>query len=130
MEKHYPVLRIIGAIYKVAGIVIAVATLLSAIGFCGMSLLSGTALESTFRNLPGGVQGPGQGFGLLGGVVGGVLVSLVMILFGGIYAVTVYALGEAVSLLIALEENTRRTAHLLQHSQHEHHEAQAAPPLV
>jgi hypothetical protein len=127
MDKHFPILRIIGTIYKVVGIIIAVVTLLSAIGFCGMSVLGGTAMESTLRNLPGGVQGPGQGFGLLGGVVGGVVVSLVMILFGGIYAVTIYALGEAVSLLIALEENTRRTA-LLLHSQHEHHEAPAAPP--
>jgi len=131
MDKHYPVLRIVGTIYKVVGIIIAVGTLLSAIGFCGMSVLSGTAMESTLRNLPGGIQGPGQGFGLLGGVVGGVLVSLMMILFGGIYAVTVYALGEAVYLLIALEENMRHTAVLLLHSeheQHEHPEALVAPP--
>ena len=130
MDKHYPVLRIVGTIYKVVGIIIAVGTLLSAIGFCGMSVLGGSAMESTLRNLPGGVQGPGQGFGLLGGVVSGVVVSLVMILFGGIYAVTVYALGEAVYLLIAMEENTRRTAVLLLHSQHEHEhpEALEAPP--
>jgi hypothetical protein len=56
-----------------------------------------------------------------------VLLSLMIILGGGIYAVTTYALGEAVYLLIALEENTRRTA-LLLHSQHEHPEALVPPP--
>jgi hypothetical protein len=102
MEKHFKVLRIVGTVYKVVGIIIAVVTLLSALGFCGMSVL--------------------------GGVVGGVLFSLVIILGGGIYAVTIYALGEAVYLLIALEENTRRTAALLLHSEHEHHEALVPPP--
>ena len=131
MDKHYPVLRIVGTIYKVVGIIIAVVTLLSALGFCGMSVLGSSIMGSALNNLPGNTQGLGQGFGLLGGVVGGVLGSLVMILLGGIYAVTVYALGEAVYLLIALEENTRHTAVLplhSEHEQHEHPEALVAPP--
>ena len=127
MEKRFTILRIVGTIYKVVGIIIAVVTLLSALGFCGMSVLGGSAMESVLNNLPGGAGGQGQGLGLLGGVVGGVLFSLAIILSGGIYAVTIYALGEAVYLLIALEENTRRTA-LLLHSQHEHPEA-VVPPL-
>jgi len=127
MEKRFTILRIVGTIYKVVGIIIAVVTLLSALGFCGMSVLGGSAMESVLNNLPGGAGGQGQGLGLLGGVVGGVLFSLAIILSGGIYAVTIYALGEAVYLLIALEENTRRTA-LLLHSQHEHPEALVPPP--
>ncbi|MDP2989497.1 MAG: hypothetical protein Q8O57_02900 [Kiritimatiellota bacterium] len=127
MEKHFKVLRIVGRVYKVMGIIMAVVTLLSALGFCGMSVLGGSAMESALKNLPVNTLGQGQGFGLLGGVVGGVLLSLAIILSGGIYAVTTYALGEAVYLLIALEENTRRTA-LLLHSQHEHREALVPPP--
>jgi hypothetical protein len=127
MEKRFKILRIVGTVYKVVGIIIAVVTLLSALGFCGMSVLGGSAMQGVLNNMPGKTQGLGQGFGLLGGVVGGVLFSLVIILFGAIYAVTIYALGEAVYLLIALEENTRRTA-LLLHSQHEHLEALVPPP--
>jgi hypothetical protein len=126
MEKRFRVLRIVGSIYKVIGIIIAVVTLLSALGFCGMSVLGGSALANFLKQVPGNTQG--QGAGLLGGVVGGVLFSLVIIITGAIYAVTTYALGEAVYLLIDLEENTRHTAVLLLHSQHEHHEAPAPPP--
>lgn len=122
MEKHFKVLRIVGSVYKVVGIILLVVTLLSALGFCGMSVLGGSAMESALKNLPGNTLGQGQGFGLLGGV----LLSLMIILGGGIYAVTTYALGEAIYLLIALEENTRRTA-LLLHSQHEHPEALVPP---
>jgi hypothetical protein len=114
-------------VYKVIGIILLVVTLLSALSFCGMSVLGGTAMESILKQVPGNTQGQSQGFGLLGGVVGGVLLSLAIILGGGIYAVTTYALGEAVYLLIALEENTRRTA-LLLHSQHEHPEVLVPPP--
>ncbi len=128
MEKRFKILRIVGTVYKVVGIIIAVITLLSALGFCGMSVLGGGAMERVLSTLPGNTQGQGQGFGLLGGVVGGMLFSLVIILSGGIYAVTTYALGEAVYLLIALEENTRHTAVLLLHSQHEHPEALVPPP--
>jgi hypothetical protein len=127
MEKRFKVLRIVGSVYKVVGIILLVVTLLSALGLCGMSVLGGSAMESVLNNLPGSTQGQGQGLGLLGGVVGGMLFSLGIILSGGIYAVTIYALGEAVYLLIALEENTRRTA-LLLHSQQEHPEALVLPP--
>jgi hypothetical protein len=37
-----------------------------------------------------------------------------ILLYGGITAITTYALGEGVYLFIGLEENTRVTAELLQ----------------
>ena len=111
MEKRFKVLRFIGSVYKIVGIIIGVITILSALGFCLMSILSGTAFESVIQSL--NPNGGGQGLGFLGGVAGGLVFSLVIILGGGIYAVTVYALGEAVYLLIALEENTRHTAVML-----------------
>jgi len=111
MEKHFKVLRFVGTVYKIVGIVIGAFTLLSALGFCVTSILGGTAFENVLQGLnPGGGV---QGIGLLGSVVGGVIVSLIIIIGGGIYAISVYALGEAVYLLIALEENTRHTAAML-----------------
>jgi len=111
MEKHFKVLRFIGSVYKIVGIIIGAITILSALGFCLTSILGGTAFESALQSL--NPNGGGQGLGILGGVVGGMILSLVIILSGGIYAVSVYALGEAVYLLIALEENTRHTAAML-----------------
>jgi hypothetical protein len=129
MEKRFKILRFVGSFYKVVGIIIGAITIISALGFCILSVVSGTATESIIHGL--NPNGGGQGFGILGGVVGGLIVSLLIILGGGIYAVTLYALGEAVYLLIALEENTRHSAAML-HRQLEYEHPQpviaAAPP--
>ncbi len=71
-------------------------------------MLGGAALDSLSREFGG--RGAG---GLFGGVLGGLLTSGLVILYGGGMAVTLYAFGEGVSLLLALEENTRLTAQLL-----------------
>jgi hypothetical protein len=127
MEKRFKILRFVGSFYKVVGIIIAAITIISALGFCVLSVVSGTATESIIRGL--NPNGGGQGFGILGGVVGGLIVSLLIILGGGIYAVTTYALGETVYLLIALEENTRHTASmLLRQFEREHPEPILSPP--
>jgi hypothetical protein len=127
MEKRFKVLRFVGSVYKILGIIIGAITILSALGFCLTSILGGSALASTLQGL--NPNGGGQGLGVLGGVVGGVIVSLVTILLGGIYAVTIYALGEAVYLLIALEENTHLTAAMLHKEWFDHPQPLApAPP--
>jgi hypothetical protein len=105
MEKRYGVLRIIATIYKVLGILIGIASVLGALGICGLSAIGGAAA----RSFEGGPNAAG-------GIVGGVLAGLVVILGGAIYSLTLYALGDGISLLLALEENTRLTAALLQQS--------------
>jgi hypothetical protein len=122
MEKHFKVLRFIGSVYKIVGIIIAAITILSALGICGVSILGGTASETILQSL--NPNGGSQGLGIVGGLVGGIVISLIIIIGGGIYAISIYALGEAVYLLIALEENTRRTAALL------HHHVEAEPPAL
>jgi hypothetical protein len=126
MEKRFKVLRFIGSVYKIVGIIIGAITILSALGFCVTSILGGPALESALQSL--NPNGGGQGLGILGGVVGGVILSLVIILIGGIYAVTIYALGEAVYLLIALEENTHLTAAMLHKEWFDHPQPVAPVP--
>jgi len=111
MEKHFRVLRLIGTIYKIVGIVVGAFTILSALGICVTSVVGGTAFENILQGL--NPNGGGTGLGILGGVLGGVIASLIIIIGGGIYAISIYALGEAVYLLIAMEENTRRTAGML-----------------
>ena len=105
MEKRYRVLRIIGTVYKVLGAIVAVLTVLSVIGMCLASLLGGAAMDRFARDtgLPG----------FIAGFAGATVFAIGAIVWGGSLAVTLYALGEGVSLLLALEENTRATATLL-----------------
>jgi hypothetical protein len=108
VPKRFGVLRFIGGFYKVVGIIIAVITLLSALGFCLTSVLGTSILGGVMQQL-----GNGSSMPLLagaGGVLAGVIGSLVMIIFGSIGALGLYAIGELIFLLIALEENTRVTS--------------------
>ena len=127
MEKHFRVLRFVGTVYKIVGIIVGAFTLLGALGICLTSILGGTAFENVLQTLP---NGGGQGLGILGGVLGGVIASLIIIIGGGIYAISIYALGEGVYLLIALEENTRRTAAMLHKEWFDHPESSAAPHVA
>jgi hypothetical protein len=110
MEKRYAALRIIGTVYKVLGGITGVITLLLVITICGSSVLGGAALDSLSRDF--GADG-GIG-GLFSGILGGLILSVVTIIYGGATAVTLFALGEGVYLLLALEENTRTTSLLLE----------------
>lgn len=110
MEKRYAALRIVGNIYKVLGIIAAVLTVVAVLAICGTSVLGGAALDSMGRQFG---QDLGGG-GVFGGVLGGVILSVVAVVYGGIIALTLYAFGEMVYLLVALEENTRLTALMLQ----------------
>lgn len=107
MERRYRALRIIGTIYKILGIIIGALTLLSILGFCATSLLGvgSAALSRDASTFFGGA---------FGGTVGVAIFSVFAVLYGGGLAVTMYAFGEGVDLFIALEENTRRTAALLE----------------
>jgi hypothetical protein len=108
MEKRYNALRTIATIYKVAGIIILILTIISILGICATSVLGGTMFNRFSRDygyIPSGT---------IGGVLGGLIASLISILTGGGLALTLYATGEGIYLLLAMEENTRATAALLQ----------------
>jgi hypothetical protein len=111
MEQRFRVLRIISTIYKVLGGLAALLTVIIIIGGCLTSIFGGAVLGSLFN-------GRGGGSGLLGGVVGGLIqafiVAVISLIYGGGAAVTLYAFGEGIELVLSLEENTRTTATLLQ----------------
>ena len=108
MNRRFVILRTIATIYKVLGIISAVLTLISIIGLCATTVLGGAFLGSFYVEF-----GIGSGVNLVGGAVGGIIVALITLLSGGGAALTFYAMGEGIYLLIALEENTRATAALL-----------------
>jgi len=95
--NRYPVLRVIALIYKVLAVILAVLTVLGAcsVPFMGRSLFRGAGLED---------------------VVGGLITGLVLLIYGGMIALFLYATGEAITLLMDIEANTRITAELLERS--------------
>lgn len=110
MEKRYKALRFIGTLYKVLGIIMLSVTVLVVIGICGMSIIGGAVFENFSREFGRDAQFTG----FFGSAFGGLIFSLVVILYGGIISLTTYAFGEGIYLLLAMEENTRSSATLLQ----------------
>lgn len=108
MEKRYVALRTVGTIYRVLGIIAGCITVIAVLGTCISSVVGGGLMGSLSN------QYYYQGASFLGGVFGGLLMSFFILLYGGIMSLTLFAAGEGVYLLLALEENTRLTAELLQ----------------
>jgi hypothetical protein len=106
MEKRYHALRTIANIYRVIGYIILVLTILAVIATCAISVISGAVIESAVNNV--GVNTSGTGLG--GSLFIGFLTALGIIIYGGILGLSLVAMGEGIYLLISVEENTRRTA--------------------
>jgi len=107
MTKKFGFLRFIAGFYKTLGIIVAILTVLGAIG----ALLSGILGGAAFQSL-------GSDFGLqdtaaLSGILGGVGLAVAVFLGGALAAICQFAIGEAIMVFLAIEENTRATAGLL-----------------
>jgi len=112
MAKKYVAMRTLGGIYRVFGIIVALITLLVGTSLCATSVLGGAAIDDFNRSV-----------GLytnIAGITGGLGVGLVLaglaVLYGGLMTVLFFAVAEGLSLLIALEDNTRRTASMLENT--------------
>lgn len=103
MEKRYRALRIVGTLYKILGGIVLVVAIVSAIGICLAGILGGQALADFNRDFGTGLNTVGA----FGGVVGGIVSGLAFLIGGGIGGLTLFATGEAIYLLIDIEENTR-----------------------
>jgi hypothetical protein len=98
MEKKYTILRVIATLYKIAGVLIALGTVLMVV----ITIIGGAASSSTLRQ-----------YGVDGGPLFAVIGAIFVFISGSLGALGIYAIGEALYLLIGLEENTRFTAILL-----------------
>jgi len=107
MSKKFGILRFIGTIYKIIGVILGVIAVLAALGVCLGSFLGGAALSDLSQALGT------QNIGFLG-PIGGIITGLAILIGVGIAAISQYAIGEAIFLFIAVEENTRATAAFLQ----------------
>ena len=107
MKKKFGMLRFIAGFYKVLGIFLAGASILAAVGILLSSILGGAILEGFSGEF--GLQGVTA----VGGILGGILSAVVLLVGGGQAAISHYAIGEAIMVFLAIEENTRATAGLL-----------------
>ena len=108
MERKYTLLRTIGTISKILGIIAAVFTVLGAIGACASAFMGSAVVGPYLDQL---------GLGLSGQyvqIIAGIVIAVVTLLYGGSIAIALYAVGQGVHLLIDIEENTRMTLALLQ----------------
>jgi hypothetical protein len=101
VEKRFRALRIIGTFMKViAWIVLA------------LGILGGLAFI-VFGGFGAANYGDGGALNTLEGFLAGGIGGLGIMIMSAIYFVALYASGESIYLLIAVEENTRETALLL-----------------
>lgn len=110
MEKRYTMLRAIGTFNKVFGIIVGMLTIIAAFSFCVISLLGGVAIQDALRGLgsdPGGIVAVFSGFF-------GIIASFLVFFTGSMIAISLYALGEIIYLIISLEENARTAVLLFQ----------------
>lgn len=112
MATKYTAMRTLAGIYRVFGTIVAVLTILIAISLCATSILGGAAIDDFTRT---------YGFytniaGITGGLVTGLVLSGLAVIYGGLMTVGFFAVAEGISLLIALEENTRATARMLENT--------------
>ncbi len=103
MQRQYTTLKAIAVIFKVLGIIVAIVTIFGALLAC----LGGAAISNAGRlnGFPNATTG--------GGVI---FLAIIALIYGGIVALFLYAAGEGIYLMLALEANTRQTATLLQES--------------
>lgn len=122
MEKRFRVLRIIGTLWKVLAWIELIVGILSALGVLIMGVLGSGGFLLQFL---------GENAGLISGAMGIVstIVAFVVLLLATIVSFLVlYALGELIYLVLAIEENTRRTRQRLEQAAGSGSERPSSPP--
>ena len=95
MEKRFTALRIISVLYKILGVIIGIVTVLGMV----FTVIAQPVVDFGFWRPTGALV-----------LLFSVFVAVIELLFGGLAALGTYAIGDLVSLLVNIEENTRFTA--------------------
>ena len=106
MERKFTAIKAMGTAYRILGGIVAVLTVIGAIGFCAMGYLGNTTLDFLLALV--GFSGA-----KIWSIVAGLILGGLTLISGGAMAVTFFGLADGVSLMLALEENTRVAAQLL-----------------
>jgi len=114
MDKKYRALRIIATLWKVLAWILLIVGILSSLGILLVGILGGGGF--VFRYLgqdPDLVHGAMSTVSGIVAFIGGLIATMV-------YFLILYAIGELIDLLLAIEENTRQTAKAIQGSPSSH----------
>ena len=106
MERKFGALRLTGTLLKILGGIAAVLTAISLLGVCGTSLMGGAMIDT----LGSEFYGDYGWMGMFGGIAGGLILSGIVIINGFGLALMLYAMGEGIFLILAIEQNTRPQA--------------------
>jgi hypothetical protein len=106
MERTFTAMKVMGTAYRILGGIVAVLTVIGAIGFCVMGYLGNTTLDLLLALI--GFSGA-----KIWSILAGLIMGALTLISGGAMAVTFFGLADGVSLMIALEENSRVSAQLL-----------------
>lgn len=106
VPKRFDILRFFSGLLKVLAWITLVLAILGAIGVA----LAGGQFGGPLTEAAGAQLGPAAG--LMAGL-GGIAVAIGLLLIGVFYFILLYATGELIALLVAMEENTRLGAALL-----------------
>ena len=108
MDKKYRALRIIATLWKVLAWILLIVGILSSLGVLLIGILgSGGFVLRYLGQDPGLVQGAMSAVSGIVGFIGGLIATMV-------YFLILYAIGELIDLLLAIEENTRLAAKAIQ----------------
>ena len=122
MNKRFPILRILGTLWKVLAWIALVGGILLSLGALVVGILgSGSFLLRLLGQDTVAVPGTM-------GVVAGVVALLLGLVVTVIYALILYAVGDLIHLLLALEENTRHTTQLMQQAARPRAEGPSSTP--
>ena len=104
MTKRFKVLRAIATIWKILAWVELILGIIASVGVLAFGIVGMSSLETYGYSYPRDV--PWQLAGPVGGLIGafGVLVAVVF------WFLMLYAIGEMIYVLLAIEENTRQAA--------------------
>lgn len=111
MEKKFTALRVIGTVFKILAWISLLLGILAAV----LALIGGFTMAGQDNIL--GVS--------LGGPLAGIAMFIAALIVAIFYFLSLYAVGEAIYLALAMEENTRRTAYIVQQ---QYMQSSYAPP--
>lgn len=106
LEKKFTVLRVIGTIYKVLAWIVLILGILAALAILAAGIWGEARLVRPYGIIP-------RPYAPLMSIAGGLFGALGIAVGAVFYFLFLYAAGEAIFLILAIEENTRATAQYL-----------------
>ncbi|MBC7236996.1 MAG: hypothetical protein H5T69_14235 [Chloroflexi bacterium] len=107
MTKRFRMLRFVSLLYKVIAWIALLMAVLAAILVVVVGAIQGRA------GAPSPLLAPVPGLNRASGLFSGLLVGGLVLLVGLLQFVFIFAVGEAIQLALAIEDNTRKSAYYL-----------------